>query len=64
MTGEELLGRARERWEEIDNEGLDWKSFANGWIEGRIDLMSSKLTKKLDREKMLIEFLNGFENNE
>ena len=64
MTGEELIGRARERWEEIDNEGLDWRSFANGWLEGRIDLMSSKLTKKLDREKMLIEFLNGFEDNE
>ena len=64
MTAEKLIGRARERWEEIDNKGLDWKSFANGWLEGRIDLMSSKLTKKLDREKMLIEFLNGFEDNE
>jgi hypothetical protein len=57
MTGEELVGRARERWEEIDNEGLDWRSFANGWLEGRIDLMkeldekmSSKLTKKLDND--------------
>ena len=50
MTGEELIGRARERWEEIDNKGLDWRSFANGWLEGRIDLMSSKLTKKLDNE--------------
>jgi hypothetical protein len=57
MTGEELIGRARERWEEIDNEGLDWRSFANGWLEGRIDLMkeldekmSSKLTKKLDND--------------
>jgi len=50
MTGEELVGRARERWEEIDNEGLDWRSFANGWLEGRIDLVSSKFTKKLDNE--------------
>ena len=64
MTGEELIERARERWEEIDNEGLDWRSFANGWLEGRIDLMSSKMNNKLDREKMLIEFLNGFEDNE
>ena len=45
MTGEQLIGRARERWEEIDNEGLDWKSFANGWLEGRIDLM-----KQLDKK--------------
>ena len=57
MTGQELIGRARERWEEIDNEGLDWRSFANGWLEGRIDLMkeldekmSSKLTNKLDND--------------
>ena len=49
-TGEELIGRARERWEEMDNEGLDWRSFANGWLEGRVDLMSSKSTKKLDNE--------------
>ncbi len=50
LSGEKLIGQARERWEEIDNEGLDWRSFANGWLEGRIDLMSSKLTKKLDNE--------------
>ena len=57
MTAEDAMNRARERWEEIDNEGLDWRSFANGWLEGRIDLMkeldekmSSKLTKKLDNE--------------
>jgi hypothetical protein len=57
MTSEEIIRRARERWEEIDNEGLDWRSFANGWLEGRIDLMkeldekmSSKLTKKLDND--------------
>ncbi len=50
LSGEKLIGRARERWEEIDNEGLEWRSFANGWLEGRIDLMSSKLTKKLDNE--------------
>ena len=57
MTSEDDMNRARERWEEIDNEGLDWRSFANGWLEGRIDLMkeldekmSSKLTKKLDND--------------
>lgn len=50
MTSEEIIGRARERWEEIDNEGLDWRSFANGWLECRIDLMSSKLTNELDNE--------------
>jgi hypothetical protein len=50
MTGEQLIGRARERWEEIDNEGLDWRSFANGWLECSVDLMSSKSSNKLDNE--------------
>jgi hypothetical protein len=42
MTGEQLIGSARERWNEIDNEGLDWKSFVNGWLEGRLDLIDTK----------------------
>ena len=57
MTGEDAIGRARERWNEIDHEGLDWRSFANGWLEGRIDLMkelnekmSGEMTKKLDND--------------
>ena len=66
MTAEEAMNRARERWEEIDNEGLDWRSFANGWLEGRIDLMkqldekmSSKLTKKLDNERTTKDYLSS-----
>lgn len=46
MTGEELIGRARERWNEIDNEGLDWKSFFNGWLEGRLDLIDVQEREK------------------
>ena len=42
MTGEELIGKVRERWNEIDHEGLDWKSFVNGWLEGRLDLIGTK----------------------
>jgi hypothetical protein len=42
MTGEQLIGKARERWNEIDHEGLDWKSFVNGWLEGRLDLIGTK----------------------
>jgi hypothetical protein len=42
MTGEQLIGKARERWNEIDREGLDWKSFVNGWLEGRLDLIDTK----------------------
>jgi len=46
MTSEELIGKARERWNEIDNEGLDWKSFVNGWLEGRLDLIDVQEREK------------------
>ena len=46
MTGEQLIGKARERWNEIDNEGLDWKSFVNGWLEGRLDLIDVQEREK------------------
>lgn len=39
MNSTDLIGRARQRWNEIDNEGLDWASFYNGWLEGRYDLL-------------------------
>jgi hypothetical protein len=42
LSGEELIGRAREVWDRIDHEGLDWKSFVNGWLEGRLDLIESR----------------------
>ena len=42
MNSTELIGRARDRWNEIDQEGLDWVSFFNGWLEGRADIVYSK----------------------
>lgn len=42
VNGEQLIGRARECWNEIDHEGLDWRSFVNGWLEGRIDLIENR----------------------
>jgi len=58
MTSEELIGRARERWNEIDNEGLDWKSFVNGWLEGRLDLIENQ-----KRRKSLEELIKNDEEN-
>lgn len=46
LNGEQLIGKARERWNEIDNEGLDWKSFVNGWLEGRLDLIDVQKREK------------------
>jgi hypothetical protein len=42
MNSTELIGRARDRWNEIDHEGLDWFSFFNGWLEGRADIVYPK----------------------
>jgi hypothetical protein len=42
VNGEELIGNAREVWDRIDHEGLDWQSFVNGWLEGRLDLIESR----------------------
>ena len=58
MTGEELIGKARERWNEIDNEGLDWKSFINGWLEGRLDLIENQ-----KRRNSLEELIKNDEEN-
>ena len=58
MTGEELIGKARERWNEIDNEGLDWKSFVNGWLEGRLDLIDVQ-----ERRNALEELIKNDEEN-
>ena len=46
LNGEQLIGKARERWNEIDNEGLDWKSFVNGWLEGRLDFIDVQEREK------------------
>ena len=58
MTGEQLIGRARERWNEIDHEGLDWRSFVNGWLEGRLDLIDN-----LDQRSTLEELIKNDEEN-
>ena len=42
MNSTQLIGRARQRWNEIDHEGLDWISFFNGWLEGRADIVYRK----------------------
>lgn len=36
----ELIGRSRECFEELIHKQWDWRSFYNGWIEGRGDMLS------------------------
>ncbi len=49
MNSNELIGRARDRWNEIDHEGLDWFSFFNGWLEGRADIVYRKTQEDEDK---------------
>lgn len=58
VNGKQLIGRAREKWNEIDHEGLDWKSFVNGWLEGRLDLINAQ-----DQRAALEELIKNDEQN-
>ena len=60
MNSTDLIGRARQRWNEIDHEGLDWFSFFNGWLEGRADIVYTKKEAgmtKADMKWTLTEYL-------
>lgn len=39
MDSEQIIGRVRERHKELNNYEFDYKSFYNGWMEGRVDLL-------------------------
>lgn len=36
----ELVGRSQERFKELEDKQWDWRSFYNGWLEGRGDMLS------------------------
>jgi len=40
MSSEELIGKCRLRFEELSHKEYDWVSFYNGWLEGRMDLIT------------------------
>lgn len=35
-----LIGRVRDRFRELIKKGWDWRSFYNGWLEGRADMFA------------------------
>jgi len=42
VDGVDVTEGAKEMWDEIggdEHPDLDWKSFLNGWLEGRLDLL-------------------------
>lgn len=41
VDGVDVTEGAREMWDKIDHEELDWKSFYNGFTAGKIDILKS-----------------------
>lgn len=54
MNSQELIGKCRQRFEELEFKEYDWVSFYNGWLEGRMDL----ITNVEELESILKKLLN------
>ena len=39
IGSKELIGNASKRFKELEHKNWDWKSFYNGWLEGRTKLL-------------------------
>jgi hypothetical protein len=35
-----LIGRVKDRFKELEEKKWEWRSFYNGWLEGRVDMLS------------------------
>jgi hypothetical protein len=40
-NSDQLIGKSYERFQCLEHYGFDWRSFYNGWLEGRIDIIHS-----------------------
>lgn len=38
-NSKQWIGKSRERFNCLEHYGFDWRSFYNGWLEGRADLI-------------------------
>ncbi len=48
MTSQELIGKCRQKFEELSHKEYDWVSFYNGWLEGRMDLHETLRKQELE----------------
>ncbi len=39
MGSKELSKGSKETFKELEKKGWDWKSYYNGWLNGRVDLL-------------------------
>lgn len=54
MSSQELIGKCRQKFEELSHKEYDWVSFYNGWLEGRVDLIDLQVSKMTDGELGLL----------
>lgn len=67
-----LVGRARDRFKELKYKNWDWRSFYNGWLEGRVDIMQERVrtfakqgaNEKEGEEVNLCELFQAIEDGE
>lgn len=46
-----MVGRSEDRFKELEHYGWDWRSFYNGWLEGRSDAIQDILLKRGQRQQ-------------
>ena len=46
MDSTKTIGRVRDRFKELESKDFDWRSFYNGWLEGRVDIFKQALDAK------------------
>jgi len=47
---DELIGHVREIFDKLKHKEWDWKSFYNGWLEGRVDMLKIKTYTEKDMD--------------
>jgi len=53
MNSTEMIGWVQERFKELSHHKFDWRSFYNGWLEGRADMLSVQTPFQKRWKKML-----------
>ena len=48
MSENKIIGRVKERFNELTRYNWNWKSFYIGWIEGRVDILKDKTIKTIE----------------
>lgn len=59
-----LIGRSEERFKELESYKWEWRSFYNGWLEGRMDAIESLIKRTEQKENEAVAFVNWLKEND